>query len=134
MSAEHLLAQVRAERYAIPVEHLCEVAAAVEPAPVPGAPAAVLGVMNVRGDVLPVVDLGAVLGLAAGDPGAVAVVEHAGRRAALAVDELVDVLPLTASTTDAEPPLTGSVLLDGRLTGIVDVAAVLDAVAEGARR
>lgn len=68
-----------------------EVAAAVPLARIPGAPPAVLGLGNLRGALLTVVDTRRVLGQPTGEaPGAMVVVEAGGRRVALAVDEVDD--------------------------------------------
>lgn len=129
----YLLARVRDERYAFPVEKVREVARGLELTPVPGAPPAVRGVHNLRGEVVPVVELAAVLGLAGGEGDCVVLAEDAGRRAGLAVDELLDVSELSDEPARAEAPLVGSILVDGHLVGILDVGAILDAV-EGATR
>jgi purine-binding chemotaxis protein CheW len=80
-----LLLPVHRDRYAIPLRQVQEV---LEPRTVtrlPGAPPAVLGILNVRGVVVGVVDTGTVLGLdPVGVPGVVAVVRVARGVVALA--------------------------------------------------
>jgi len=125
VTGSHLHVGVGAERYALPVRDVIEVAALEELTTVPGAPRAVMGVQNLRGQVVPVVDLGAVLGL----PGtngrrAVVIVDDAGDPAGLAVDRLLDVGPVEA-TEVADGPLCGSAMVDGALVGIVDVRDAL---------
>ena len=63
----------------------------------------------------------------------VVVAEHDGRLAGLAVDEVTDVGELAgaAEETDAEY-LSGAVLEDGRLVGIVDVERLFQALARDA--
>jgi chemotaxis signal transduction protein len=124
---------VGGENYALPVDRVLEVADYTGVAPVPGAAPSVLGVRNLRGAVLPVLDLATVLGLArAGAPERIVVTEHAGRTAGLAVDSVVGVEPLPEATEPAESPyLTGASLADGALVGMVDVGAVLDAAQGG---
>lgn len=134
MSGLYLLARVRDERYAFPVETVREVARGLEFTPVPGAPPAVRGVHNLRGEVIPVLTLAALLGLEGGEADCVVVAEDGGRRAGLTVDELLDVRELPDESNDAEAPLAGSALVDGDLVGIVDVRAILDAVEGAARR
>jgi purine-binding chemotaxis protein CheW len=51
------------ERYAIEAHHVCEVSRLGEVARVPGAPGHLAGVLNRRGEVLPVFDLRVLLGL-----------------------------------------------------------------------
>jgi purine-binding chemotaxis protein CheW len=59
-----LVVELAGERHAIEVEHVLEVLPAGPLTPVPCTPAFVLGVTNVRGRVLPVLDLVPVLGIA----------------------------------------------------------------------
>src|SRR2546429_38607 len=66
MSPLHVRVRVSGEEYALPVDDVLEVADIGEIAAVPGATDAVLGVRNLRGHVLPVVELATVLGLPRG--------------------------------------------------------------------
>jgi purine-binding chemotaxis protein CheW len=138
VSAVYLLARVRDERYAFPVYTVREVARALAVTPVPGAPPAVRGVHNLRGEVVPLLELatllGLGLGLGAGEADCVIVAEDGGRRAGLTVDELLDVRELRGELEDAHPPLVGSALVDGELVGVVDVGAILDAIDGAGRR
>jgi purine-binding chemotaxis protein CheW len=123
---------VAAESYALPVDEVLEVADFAGVARVPGATSAVMGVRNLRGAVLPVVDLATVLGLPrAGAPDRVVVVEEGDRRAGLAVDFVVGVEPLPEASEPADSPhLAGAALVDGALVGLIDLGSVLDAVQE----
>jgi len=70
----------------------------------PGAPAAVLGLINVRGRIVTVIDLGVTLGLrAAPEPGAVILVEHGPKLVGAAVDEVIDVQRWSEEGLDAAP-------------------------------
>ena len=65
---EVLLLPLGAEWYALPVQHVREVVLLEGPAaiePLPGAPPTVLGLTNLRGDVVAVLDTAALLGIAA---------------------------------------------------------------------
>jgi purine-binding chemotaxis protein CheW len=119
----HVSLRVGVELYAVPVEHVLEVAELGDVTPVPGAPPAVLGVWNLRGQILPVLDLGGLLGLARSiEPRRLVVVEAAGRRAGLAVDEVRDVAVLPGSTEETESELLGgATLTEAGLVGVVDV-------------
>lgn len=58
----------------------------------PGAPAAVQGIVNVRGHIVTVIDLGALIGAEAnGRAGSLILVEHGNRVVAFAVEEVLDV-------------------------------------------
>ena len=131
MSSVCIRVRVGQEHYALPVADVREVAELGVVTPVPGAAASVLGVRNLHGDILPVVDLAAVLGLSRdAAPERIVVAERTGRRAGLAVDELEDVAELPESTDPtASRYLQGSVLVDAVLVATVAVDAVLDAVA-----
>ncbi len=127
-----MLVVVAGENYALPVDAVSEVAEYGAVSPLPGAPAAVLGVRNRRGNVLPVLDLAAVFGIErSGSPQRVAVVEHDRVKAGLAVDAVVGVEPLGEASEEVESQyLRGAALNAGALIGVVDVPLVLEAVRE----
>jgi len=103
--------------YALPVEHVREVAETGLLSPVPGTPRPVLGVRNLHGQVLPVVDLAVVLGVEhEREAGRLLIAEAGDRRAGLSVDEVVDVGDLP----DDDP------------VEILDLEAVFAAVEAGA--
>lgn len=89
-------------RFAVPIERIREIIPARPYTPLPGSGAHVAGLINLRGRIVTVVDLGARLGLepCAADPDhGVVIVEHAGRLVGLAVGEVsriveVDLLAL----------------------------------------
>jgi purine-binding chemotaxis protein CheW len=78
-----------------------EIIAASEPTRIPGASAAVLGLVNVRGTLVPVIDAAAAIGLAA-QPAAptLVLVERNSRPVALAVEEVLDLVTVPASALD----------------------------------
>ena len=130
MSSLHVRVCVAGEDYALPVADVLEIADYGEVAPVPGASGAILGVRNLRGQVLPVVNLASVLGLSPGAaPERIVVAESGGRQAGLAVDSVDDVEQLPEAGEETESPhLAGAVLSDGALVGLVNLASVLDSV------
>jgi chemotaxis signal transduction protein len=127
MSTEHVRVRVGEESYALPVESVLEVGAIGAPTPVPGAPRGVLGIWNLRGQVLPVLELAALLGIEApGTPARMIVAEAGDRRAALAVDAITEVGPLPAATEpSSKEHLTAAALIDGELVGVVEVESLL---------
>lgn len=128
MTNLHVRVRVASEDYALSVSDVLEVSDFGEVTPVPGAPSAVLGLRNVRGNVMAVVDLAAILHLA-GQPERerIVVAAQGGRQAALAVDSIVGVEELPESAETAESlHLTGAVLIGGSLVGVVDVKSILD--------
>jgi purine-binding chemotaxis protein CheW len=123
----HLQIRLGAEHYALALEHVLEVVELGEITPVPGSPAAVLGLRNLRGEILPALDLSALLGiLGDGEPRRLVVVAEGGRRAGLAVDDVIDFSELAAArASDGSALLLGRVLVDGALVGVLDTSAVL---------
>src|SRR6202035_1058721 len=80
---------VASEAYAMPVGNVLEVADLGRVRGVPGAPPEVLGVRNRRGQILPVVDLALLLGIArTGPPGRLLVAETKECQAGFAIDEV----------------------------------------------
>jgi purine-binding chemotaxis protein CheW len=122
---------VGAERYALPAEHVPEVIALGDVTRVPGAPERILGVCNLRGEVLAVVDLAQVLGIGrAGPAHRLVVAEDGGVRAGLAVDAVDDVAELPPATHPVDAPLvTGAAMVGEDLVGLLDVPVLLDACA-----
>ncbi len=129
----HVRLRVAGECYAMAVENVLEVAELGDLAPVPGAHGSVLGVRNLRGEVLPVFDLAAVFGIPRDAPPLrLLVAEHEGKRAGFAIDEVTDVGELEAPAEETESAfLHGATLDDGVLVGVVDVARVFSALEQG---
>lgn len=99
---------------------------------VPLAPAALIGVANVRGEILAVADVSAVLGLTAPEiPGPVIVLEGPGPALGLLVDEVDDFVEVPADAIAARPhhdkPADG--LNDSLLLGVIPSATVLSGTA-----
>jgi len=125
----HVRVRIGSEDYALAVESVTEVTELGDVTPVPGAPAAILGARNLRGQVLPVIDMATVFGLSRCSPTRLVVAEQDGRQAGLAVDAVAGVEPLPDISEEAESEhLTGATLIDASLIGVVDVKSVLDAV------
>jgi purine-binding chemotaxis protein CheW len=123
MTAIHVRVLAGGEHYAIPVDGVLEIAEHSQISEVPGAPPEVLGVRNLRGQVIPVIDLATGLGLqSSSEKERIVVVEDSGRLAGLAVDSVVDVGTLGEEVDS--PCLRGALLVDGALVGAIDVAAL----------
>ena len=115
-----------AERYALAVEHVLEITPFSPPTPLPGARPDLLGLVALRGRVLPVYDAAGILG-ASGErsPARIVVIVDGATRAGVAVDEVSEVGPLPAPEPADEPLLSGTVLHDGCAIGVVDARALL---------
>jgi purine-binding chemotaxis protein CheW len=135
VSQLHVRVRVADEHYALPVADVLEVAELGAVTPVPGAGPAVLGVRNLRGQVLTVVDLATVLELPPADATRIVIAERGGLLAGLAVDAVAGVEQLPDATEEAAAPhLTGAALAEGALVGVIDVESVLDSVEESNAR
>lgn len=126
---------VDATRLALPVAVVGSVLEACEAAPLPAAPASVTGAFNLRGAVVPVLDLRPRLGRPAralrGSDYFV-IVQAGGRTLALAASDVEGVLDIAADAIVATPPHAdseraagGLVLLDDGLLLIEDPEAFL---------
>ncbi|MCW2952833.1 MAG: CheW protein [Conexibacter sp.] len=116
------------ERYGVAVAHVREVAEQGELVTVPGAGPHIAGLCHLHGELLPVVRLDRLLGAPTGPRRRIVVVEDGARRAGLAVDAAEEVEALPEPDAPGEPLTRGSVLHEGRLIGVLDVPALLDAV------
>ncbi len=126
--------RIAQEAYAVSVLNVLEVASLGEVTPVPGAPREILGVRNLRGKILPVIDLAALLGTRHTEPPArLLVAESDGRQAGLAIDEVTEVGEFAEPAEEAESVLlTGTMLEEGDLIGVLNMAAVMDALGTSA--
>ena len=119
--------QVGSEAYAVPVEQVSEVAALGPVRPVPGSGPELVGVCNLRGQIVPVVDLALLLGVArAAPPGGLLVTDVAGRRAGFAIDGVSAVCELGDPADAPSELLVGAALAGDCLIGVLDVPCVLD--------
>jgi purine-binding chemotaxis protein CheW len=127
-----------AEAYAVPVENVLEAAELGPLREVPGARAELLGVSNLRGQILPVVDLAALLGVSSGmqrpgPPRRLLVTEARGFQVGFAVDEVNGIGSLGDPAEPAPETgpglLLGATLSEGELIGVVDVPGVFDSLA-----
>ena len=115
---------------AIPASAAREVAPRTPTIRLPGTPEFVTGVVNVRGTLVPLVDLGRLLGAEPASPsGWVVTLDLEGRRCALAVDVL-PVLRAADAPPGARPAtrafLTSEVRVDGATLPLLDVNALAD--------
>jgi len=100
--------EVGGQVYAIDVSQMREVVRWQEVTPLPNAPTLIEGVIDLRGSVVPVVDLGRALGLdpvKSGVRARIAVTEVDGLVMGLAVDAAVDVLPVDVTRLEDPPAL-----------------------------
>jgi purine-binding chemotaxis protein CheW len=132
VSGVHVRLRVGSEAYAFAVEHVLEVTDLGAIAPVPGARADVVGVRNLRGEVLPVFDLASLFGIESdGDARRMVVLEHESRRAGFVIDDVVGVGELAVPDEATESRfLRGAALDEGELVGVVDVPSLFEGLAQ----
>ena len=130
----HVRLRVAGEAYAVPVGNVLEVVRPGAVTAVSGSAPGLLGVLNLRGEVLAVADLAQILGLrAAVPPARMLIAESGSLRAGFVVDEVSEVGELGDPTEATESELlAGATLEGGDLIGILDLDRVLSALA-GAR-
>jgi chemotaxis signal transduction protein len=129
----HVRLRVSSEAYAIAVADVREVVELGQVQAVPRARRELLGVANLRGQILPVIDLAPVFGVArTAPPGRLLVVAAGERRAGFAIDEVSGVSELGDPTEETESALlTGATLDGGDLIGVISVSRVLDSLERG---
>jgi purine-binding chemotaxis protein CheW len=112
-----LLFVISGRVYACAIDPVREIVPARRATRLPGAPDFVCGLINLRGAIVTVVDLGRRLGESAGarPDGSIILVEHGGRTMGLAVDEVRDVQPVDARRIEA---VSGDRALGGIVCGI----------------
>lgn len=139
MSGSCLLVQVGDRRVGLPLEAVVEVLTPGELAPVPSVQAALLGVMNQRGRLIPVFELAALVGLegmAAGETEpALVLVEVGARRVGLMVRSAEVVVSGGRAALQADDTLPWAraivPLADGSYVPLLDLAALGARLSEG---
>ena len=118
-AADHrlLLFVVSGRVYACAIEPVREIIPVRKATRLPGAPDYVCGLINLRGSIVTVIDLGARLGESTDcrTEGSIILVDHGGKTVGLAVDEVRDVQPVGARRIEA---VSGDRALGGIVCGI----------------
>lgn len=110
------------EEYCIPVTSIREIRSWTPTTPLPHAPSFMLGVVNLRGIVLPIVDLAARFGYAPTVPTprhAIMIAEAGGEIVGLLVDGVSGIMPVTNDQVQPAPPIAvegGSEFIEGILS------------------
>jgi purine-binding chemotaxis protein CheW len=120
--------------YACDIELVREIVRLAPLTRIPGSPAFVRGLLNVRGEVLTVLDLGVRLrpDCPPADRGSVIVVDTDRHRAGLIVEEVVGVQAVAPAERSGQPPTDASEIvrpmghLDGRIVLYLDVRAFVN--------
>jgi len=135
---QYLTFLLEGQTYGIPIVQVHEIRGDVSVTPLPNAPDYILGVLNLRGTIIPVIDLRTRFGLPyrAQDQLSVVIVISIGPRlAGLMVDGVSDVVDVVAEQRRDAPVIEGSTnrefisgLLDigGRIVIVVDTSSLDD--------
>jgi purine-binding chemotaxis protein CheW len=125
------------ETYAVNVMQVQEVLRLSEIAPVPGAPNYVLGIINLRGNVVTVIDARLRLGLAPKEPDdstRIVIIEANGQVVGVLVDSVAEVIDLSSDEIEPAPNvgndesskyIQGVASREGDLTIVIDVNRLL---------
>jgi purine-binding chemotaxis protein CheW len=126
------------EQYGIPIEYIVEISKPFDTTLVPRTPDFVLGIGNVRGTVMPVIDLPQRLKLGSvswSRESRILIVRSEGETYGLAVDRVFDVIPIAPENLEDAPGGIGSARAEfiyaigrvaKRLIIVVDLASTLD--------
>jgi purine-binding chemotaxis protein CheW len=124
------------EVYGLPLDQLREVAHVTHLRRVPGAPAGVAGLVNLRGEILCALDVRAILGLpaqASSEASFIVALRGFADPLGLIVDSIADIYTVTSSDIDAPPAtwsadraacFTGTVTVPAGLMGLLDLQRV----------
>lgn len=131
--------RIGAQEFALDIMAVREIRGWTAPTPLPWAPAYVPGMIDLRGVIIPVIDLGARLGLPAAAPTAlsvVVVVQVRDRLTGLLVDGVSDLMTLEAGRLQPTPAtggpapeeiVQGVFEADGRILAVIALEAVVPA-------
>ncbi len=115
-ATQYLSFKLAEEEYAVEILKVQEIRGICPITPIPNAPSHVLGVMNLRGAVVPVVDLRLAIGLTENERGkftVIVVLSVHGKTMGFVVDSVSDVLSIELSDIEKTPDL--GVRVDGSL-------------------
>lgn len=136
--------ELAGQRYAVAISKVFEVLSSVDIEPVPTAPTGVLGVINLRGSIVTVMDLRHWMAFAPlHSIGCVLIANHDGQPVGFCVDRIIEVLNLPDDVITAVPPssasefplcVTGMVNRSGEILTLLDLSRLLPLDAESQTR
>ena len=129
--------RINMQEFGVDILSVREIRGWTAPTVVPHVPAYILGMINLRGVVLPIIDLAARLGLPATDitnRHAIIVVQVAGNLIGLVVDGVSDILTFSAESVQATPDIVADhelnfvpnvLMMDGRMISLIALDEIL---------
>lgn len=137
---ELLSFRVEDQEYSVDIMSVREIRSWTKATSIPHAPDYVRGVINLRGTVLPVVDLALRLGIRSQEPNersVIIVVDIGGRAVGLRVDAVSDILSVPSDALQPPPDLMSEeaadfiralTIVEGRMIRVLDTRTVLPAL------
>lgn len=145
VSRELIAFRIGEQEFCVDIMSVREIRGWTPATPLPRAPGYMKGVINLRGAVLPIIDLGARFGLTTSEPTArhVIMVAHVGgRMVGLLVDAVSDIIQLTDEAVQPTPDVAseyvktfvkGLFALEGRMISLIELDRIIpEAEAEAA--
>jgi len=141
---EFIAFRIGVQEFCIDIMSVREIRGWTPATALPHAPSYVRGVINLRGSVLPVVDLSERLGFAPTETGArqvIIVVQIGAQINGLLVDAVSDILSVSADTIQPTPEVAkgavesfirGVMAIDGRMIGLIELDSLMPAPTENA--
>ncbi len=123
--------------FAVPIEQVWRIVSLTDITRVPRVPSFIEGIINLRGEIIPVIDLRKRLGLEVGertDESRIVVVQTEGHRVGMIVDTITEIVRLPEDTIEPPPDmiadisgvfLTGMTTYNDRLFIVLDLSRVL---------
>ena len=137
ISRELIAFRIGEQEFCVDIMSVREIRGWTPATPLPRAPGFMKGVINLRGAVLPIIDLGARFGLRTSEPSErhVIMVAHiGGRMVGLLVDAVSDIIQLTDEALQPTPDVAseqvksfvkGLFALDGRLISLIELDRII---------
>jgi purine-binding chemotaxis protein CheW len=137
--AELLSVLIGDHDFAIDIMSVREIRGWIASTPLPHAPSYIKGMINLRGVILPIIDLAERLNFPVKEPSGssvVVVVETAGGIVGMLVDAVSDIITVTDDMIQATPKtgsgvqgemVSGLITLDSRIVGIISIDAIMPA-------
>lgn len=136
-NSELIAFRINEQEFCVDIMSVREIRGWTPATPLPQSPAYVRGVINLRGAVLPIVDLGARFGLPSSEPTArhvIIVTRIADRMVGLLVDAVLDILTVARTTLQPTPDVAcdfarsfvkGLLAVEGRMISLISLDRVL---------
>ena len=136
-SRELIAFRIGEQEFCVDIMAVREIRGWTRATPLPRAPGYMKGVINLRGAVLPIVDLGARFGLTTSEPTArhvIMVARIGGRTVGLLVDAVSDIIQLTDEQVQPTPDVAsdhvktfvkGIFAIDGRMISLIELDRIV---------